>query len=175
MAIRAMTFDGDNTLWDFESATRAGPLGQSITLVEIRRRSFGVVAGMAGISDNSAAGRLADTYFEAMNAAKRLYPDVLPTLEAMTAGYCLGVITNGNTRPEQLGIDSLFSFVLIAEDEGTQKPDPTIFQIAAERAGCDTAEIMHIGDNLLTDVAGANRAGAISVWLNRAGVPPCAF
>ena len=34
------------------------------------------------------------------------------------------------------------------------------------------SEILHIGDNLLTDVAGANRAGAISVWLNRDGALP---
>ncbi|MCH7739066.1 MAG: HAD family hydrolase, partial [Chloroflexi bacterium] len=28
-----------------------------------------------------------------------------------------------------------------------------------------------VGDALQTDVAGANAAGATSVWLNRAGVP----
>ena len=31
------------------------------------------------------------------------------------------------------------------------------------------AGVWHVGDNLVTDVAGANAAGLTSVWLNRAG------
>ena len=58
--------------------------------------------------------------------------------------------------PEHLGID---------------KPSGRSYEITAGQAGCDVTELMHVGDSLHTDVAGANAAGATSVWLNRAGVP----
>jgi FMN phosphatase YigB (HAD superfamily) len=39
----------------------------------------------------------------------------------------------------------------------------------AERIGVRPEEILHIGDSH-SDVLGANRAGAISCWLNREGL-----
>ena len=36
-------------------------------------------------------------------------------------------------------------------------------------AGCAPYRLLHVGDSLENDVAGANGAGARSVWLNRTG------
>ena len=43
--------------------------------------------------------------------------------------------------------------------------------LACQQADCAPAELMHVGDSLASDVAGANAAGAASVWLNRESLP----
>ena len=66
-----------------------------------------------------------------------------------------------------------FGFVILAQNVGIEKPDPAIFQAAYREARCSPEQLMHIGDSLDTDVAGARRAGALSVWLNRDRRPNC--
>ena len=47
----------------------------------------------------------------------------------------------------------------------SKKPDTRAFFVAAERLKIDVSELAMIGDRLLADIEGANRAGAISVWV----------
>jgi len=44
-----------------------------------------------------------------------------------------------------------------------------MFHAACKLAGCAPRELMHVGDSIRADVAGANGVGAVSVWLNRDG------
>jgi putative hydrolase of the HAD superfamily len=50
---------------------------------------------------------------------------------------------------------------------GAAKPDARIFSELLRAAGVPAGEVMHIGDDPLTDVSGAARAGLQAVWLNR--------
>jgi HAD superfamily hydrolase (TIGR01450 family) len=45
------------------------------------------------------------------------------------------------------------------------KPEPRLFEAAAELAGVDVSEAVVIGDNLRTDIGAANRVGARSVLM----------
>ncbi|MYD33353.1 MAG: HAD-IA family hydrolase [Acidimicrobiales bacterium] len=63
-----------------------------------------------------------------------------------------------------------FLLVVLAQDVRVAKPDRRIFQITAQRAGCPLAQLLHVGDSLEQDVAGACAAGAHTVWLNREGL-----
>ena len=100
-----------------------------------------------------------------------LYPDVLPTFDVLTPHFKLGLLSNGNTYPERCGLEGYFAFVVFSQDVQIEKPDRRIFEITAERADCELAQILHVGDSLENDVAGAKNAGAHSVWLNREGIP----
>lgn len=109
----------------------------------------------------------------------RLRPGVIETLRTLRArGLHLGIVSNideddlhhlidrGELRPH---FDSLLS----SEAAGSCKPDPRIFALALERAGCAPAEALFVGDSLPADVAGANRAGFRSVLLwHRDDKPP---
>ena len=44
-----------------------------------------------------------------------------------------------------------------------------MFEVACTAVGCAPSEMLHLGDSLATDVAGANGVGAVSVWLNHEG------
>ena len=60
-----------------------------------------------------------------------------------------------------------FDEIVISGAFGRGKPDPTIFEHALERMGLNKDEAIMVGDNLMTDILGASRAGIKSVWINR--------
>ena len=144
--------------------------GKVTDLYEIRRRSFIRVLAEAGRTDSALADRLNEVYFEHRSANMTLFDDVRPTLEALAPRYKLGIVSNGNSYAEHFGLEDLISFSVYAPDHGgIEKPDPRIFRIALELAGCTPHEMAHVGDSLEADVAGARQAGLRSVWLNRDG------
>ncbi|WP_048718144.1 HAD family hydrolase, partial [Bacillus sp. 522_BSPC] len=56
---------------------------------------------------------------------------------------------------------------VISGDFGKGKPDPSIFEHAVSLLGVDKSECLMVGDNLMTDIKGANKTGIKSVWINR--------
>ncbi|MHC5039867.1 MAG: HAD family hydrolase [Planctomycetota bacterium] len=208
--IKAVSFDGDDTLWDFGQSMRqalartldewrridpkapqdfdvarmiairdhiaAEDESRSLNLDSIRHESFRRALREAGRPDDALADRLNTRYQE--ERAKNVTPfdDVLPVLDALKGKFPLGVISNGNTPPENAGLDGVFQFVVFAEACGVAKPDPGIFETACRQAGCSSWELLHVGDSLEDDVKGARNAGARAVWLNRKGIPgPAGF
>lgn len=105
-----------------------------------------------------------------------LYDDVLPALaELRERVAALALITNGpgstqRHKVEVTGLTRLLDAVLISGEFGAAKPDPSIFAAAAGAAGVPLEAAWHVGDSLISDIAGARNArlGA-GVWLNRTG------
>lgn len=102
-------------------------------------------------------------------------PAVLDILAQLSEQYVLGIVTNGPAGEHQLvrlersGLapyigDRLFN----AGDLGVRKPDPAIFH-AALTPGLSPAEMLFVGDNLVTDVGGAQGAGWQAIWYNPTG------
>jgi HAD superfamily hydrolase (TIGR01509 family) len=151
------------------NAAAAELKGKTVNLEEIRRGAFERTLEFVGCADDALAADLNTLYLKHRFQDIELYPDVIPTLDTLRSKFSLGLISNGNGYPERCGLAGRFSFVIFSQDVGVDKPDPRIFLAACAEAGCDTAELMHIGDSLEADVAGANAVGATSVWLNRAG------
>ena len=145
--------------------------GEVWSLLEIRRRAVERTLEHVGHPDKNLAAHLNTVYRKHRYGDIELYPDVIPTFDALAPHFQLGLLSNGNTYPESCGLDGRFAFVVFSQDVQVEKPDPKIFQITAERAGCDLTEILHVGDSLKNDVAGAKNVGAPSVWLNRDGLP----
>lgn len=71
---------------------------------------------------------------------------------------------------EKCGLEDRFAFVVFSQDVKVEKPDPRIFEITAQQAGCEPSQMLHVGDSLVNDVAGAQNVRVPSVWLNREGV-----
>ena len=58
---------------------------------------------------------------------------------------------------------------VISETVGQQKPAPVMFETAYSKLGltqADKRRIVMIGNNLKKDIAGANRQGLTSIWLD---------
>ena len=101
----------------------------------------------------------------AFAAAGQPHPDVYETLIALRErGYLIGIITNGTARTQSLKIDHsglrLYTdLVVLAGEEGVQKPDPRIFYMAAARLGVPPTACLFVGDHPKNDLEGARAAG----------------
>jgi FMN phosphatase YigB (HAD superfamily) len=60
--------------------------------------------------------------------------------------------------------------MLDSHEEGVEKPDPRLFEIALERSGARRGETLHVGDLYHVDVQGARSAGLDAVLLDPAGL-----
>ena len=145
--------------------------GKIWNLEEIRLRAFERTLEHVGCPNKELASHLNAIYRKHRFEDIELYPDVIPTFDALAPHFKLGLLSNGNTYPERCGLEGYFTFVVFSQDVQIEKPHPRIFEIAAERAGCELVQMLHVGDSLKTDIAGARNAGVSSVWLNREGIP----
>ena len=89
-------------------------------------------------------------------------------------GYTIALVADGEWESFQnvyrrSGLDDCFDAWVVSEVVGQQKPAAIMFETAYEKLSLtetDKSRIVMIGNNLKKDVAGANRQGLISVWLD---------
>jgi HAD superfamily hydrolase (TIGR01549 family) len=199
--IKAISFDGDGTLWDFEKVMRhslqhalkelkridpptaamldvegmikirngvAKELKGTVTnLEEIRLEAFRQTLKNIGRPNETLAFHLNRVYLKHRFEEIELFADVLPALEVLKGTYSLGLVSNGNSYPERCGLEGIFKFVVFSQDYRIEKPNPELFHIAVDKAGCSKEQLLHAGDSLVDDILGAGNAGIKCVWLNR--------
>lgn len=201
-AIRAISFDLDDTLWECQpviqqaekklyrwlqqNAPRISDVYSSEQmrqrriqlaqqqpalqhdLSELRRVSLRQHADEAGYAQEPLVSEAFEVFIAARNEVM-LFEDVLPVLERLRQHYPLVALTNGNADIKRIGIDYLFQYSVSAEEVMLGKPDPEMFELACQRLGILPAELLHVGDDPLRDVWGAQQAGVQAVWINRFG------
>ncbi len=141
--------------------------GKVTNLEEVRLEAFRQTLKDIGRPNDALASHLNQVYLEHRFEDIELFNDVLPTLEALRIKYTVGILSNGNSYPERCGLEGIFRFVVFSQDHGVEKPNPRLFQIAVEKAGCSKQQLLHVGDSLQDDVTGAINTGGKCVWLNR--------
>ncbi|EKT61617.1 5-amino-6-(5-phospho-D-ribitylamino)uracil phosphatase YigB [Providencia sneebia] len=88
------------------------------------------------------------------------------TLAKLVEKMPLVAITNGNAEPDACGLGQYFQFVLKAGPDGRSKPYCDMYRLAAQKLNLEPQAILHVGDNLITDVEGAIRSGMQACWIN---------
>jgi HAD superfamily hydrolase (TIGR01509 family) len=105
----------------------------------------------------------ANTYHDACNWVMVLWPDSVQALEMLAPHFKLGIISNANGFLERdlsvLGIRHYFAFVLDSGVEGVSKPDAEIFRRALRQADVRPDQALHIGDQPIADIKGAQDVG----------------
>jgi putative hydrolase of the HAD superfamily len=136
---------------------------------------YGKVLGSFGHTGTE----LAEALFQAFSdpAAYRLFDDVRPALDELAGrGITLGLVSNFEPWLDEVlalqGIDGRFAAVAVSGKLGVAKPDPRIFKAALDQAGADPGATVHVGDQLVNDVAGAAAAGITPVLIDRFGRHP---
>jgi HAD superfamily hydrolase (TIGR01549 family) len=112
-------------------------------------------------------------YHSEENLWELVPPDVDPALARLRAlGLKLVVVSNANGRLrrlfERVGLADRVDVLLDSFEEGVEKPDPRLFEIALERSGGRRETTMHVGDLYHVDVIGARSAGLSAVLLDAA-------
>lgn len=195
----AVLFDLDETLIDRAPAIRAFVVDQydrcasvlaGVTVEQYRDtfldvEQFGRIAkkvvypelaAQLGLAEG-AAKVLLDDYTENYPRYATLRPEAKPAVEALHGmGMRLGVITNGVAevqygKLDAIGLRPLFEVILISSVEGISKPDPVIFQRAAEQLSLPEGVCLFVGDNPAVDIMGAEAAGMPAAWLENTETP----
>ena len=95
------------------------------------------------------------------------FPDALDALRRIAARMPVVALTNGNADLAEVGIADLFRDHLSAREYGAAKPDRGLFLEACRRLGLPPHDVLHVGDDPRTDVAGAADAGMRTCWIDR--------
>ncbi|MEU9232638.1 HAD family hydrolase [Streptomyces subrutilus] len=115
-----------------------------------------------------------DQYVAHYKAAWTVFPDVVPVLDVLAAGYRHGVLTNSSTvnqdpKLRDLGLRDRFEVLVCAVELGISKPAAGAFLAACEALGLPPAEVAYVGDQPEIDARGARDAGLLAIWLDRDG------
>jgi putative hydrolase of the HAD superfamily len=107
----------------------------------------------------------------------RAFPDALPAIEQLAAaGLRLAVIANWDVSLSDVlvrfGLAERFGAVVTAAAVGAAKPDAAPFRAALDQLGVEAGRAVHVGDDPVTDVAGARAAGLSALLLDRSGRAP---
>jgi putative hydrolase of the HAD superfamily len=140
---------------------------------------FGELLASYGIEDSAAVEAAKNWYRQNRFHQLALFEDALKTLasiRSLPSTRTIGLITNGPTEVQRAKIDmfsleALVDFILVSEEFGAAKPDPTIFAEALRLSEGYPDDSVFIGDSPEHDIVGARAAGIRSIWVNRTGKP----
>lgn len=137
-------------------------------VTEWRRRAIERAMLNVGLSPEAAAAgaQAAMEHFAKWRSMIDVPQETHDTLAALAEKWPLVAITNGNADPHLFGLGDYFTFVLRAGPHGRAKPFGDMYDLAAQKLGVAPGEILHVGDDLTTDVAGAVRHGLQACWIN---------
>ncbi|MFC2947073.1 HAD family hydrolase [Virgibacillus sediminis] len=129
----------------------------------------------SGIDDEEFGRELASAFPEQRKKHAYVYDDTFTVLDKLQGKYNLLLLTNGSPDLQQIKLDitpelvPYFDEILVSGAFGKGKPAAEIFEHALDLLKADREEVLMVGDNLMTDILGANRTGIDSVWVNRKG------
>jgi FMN phosphatase YigB (HAD superfamily) len=66
---------------------------------------------------------------------------------------------------DRAGIGQFFAWVITSVDAGFRKPAPEFFDFALSKCGLSRDEVVFVGNQLNTDIAGGQEFGIRTVWL----------
>lgn len=103
------------------------------------------------------------------NLWRRPIPGMIELVrELALAGVPVAVLSNSEGKLFELVVELGWErdFLAVADSGklGMEKPDRPIFEWTRERLGVAMDEVVHVGDSVAADVAGALRAGMRAVW-----------
>ncbi|MDF2903229.1 MAG: HAD-superfamily hydrolase [Bacillus sp. (in: firmicutes)] len=126
-----------------------------------------------GVDDPDFGYELAERFPQERRKVPFVYEETFNTLDKLKGNYQLLLLTNGSPDLQKTKLEitpelvPYFDQIVISGDFGRGKPDPSIFEHALSLMSLKKEEVIMVGDNLMTDVLGANRAGIKTVWINR--------
>ncbi|MBD1387993.1 HAD-IA family hydrolase [Neiella sp. HB171785] len=125
--------------------------------------------------DSEATTRLAEQGFELFLHHRNQFEvarDIVALMTQLKSRYRLVAITNGNAQPHLIGLDQVFDHVFYPQaGQYRAKPHADLFRLAEQQLAIKPHQGLHLGDHLISDVAGALGAGWHAGWFNPAATP----
>lgn len=150
------------SLWDLYAQ-------QKISKEELRVKRFNDTLDVFNISNKELAQKIATDYVKISPYQTHLFPQTVEVLnELKSKGKKLHIITNGflevqHVKLENSKLKNFFDVILCSEEVGANKPDPKTFFTALEKAKANINSSIMVGDDLISDIKGAENIGMKSV------------
>ena len=146
-----------------------------ITSDVIRQERFKQILDAFGAFEQKLCDNLSHDYLNNCPLKCNLIPNALDTLDYLSQKYKMTVVTNGFEEIQNIKLTSgkithYFEHVITSQKAGHRKPAREIFEYALQVNGSSPAETIMIGDNLLTDIAGAKNASIDTIFFNPEGL-----
>ncbi|MFC8337572.1 HAD family hydrolase [Streptomyces rubiginosohelvolus] len=177
-------FDLDNTLIDRQGGLDAwvrdfvqarGLPGEAAAVLCSRLRARAYPEDFRALREELGLGDTTEDlwreYVDGVARSVQCFPGVPEGLATLRAqGWTLGVATNGavdiqRAKLSATGLASLLEGVTISEAVGVRKPERDLFDAAAAACGVPLAGGWMVGDNPVTDIAGASAVGLRTAWV----------
>ncbi len=148
---------------------RALERGQ-ITPEVLKVRRFELLFQTIGV-DHSPAD-FSSRYLDAIANCAELLEGALEVVQALRSRYRMAIVTNGlsavqRRRFERSAIRDCIVEIIISEEIGTAKPAREFFDVTFARLGePPKSEVLMIGDNWSSDIAGGANYGLDTCWFN---------
>jgi len=158
----------NNELWDQYDR---GILHRDV----IRLQRFHKILLALGVDDYKMSLRISEEYLQHSPKKKNLMEGCKETLDYLLPKYPMVIVTNGfdeiqSTKLSSSGISHYFKDVVTSARAGHKKPAKEIFEFALQENKVAARDAIMIGDNLLTDIAGAKNASVDMVFFNPAKI-----
>lgn len=139
----------------------------------IREQRFKKILEPFQIQDTTLIEQLSHDYLYACPRKGAMIPGAIDMLEYLNSKYALTLITNGFEEIQGMKLKSgnithYFDHIVTSQKAGHKKPAREIFEYALGLHQHDAQEAIMVGDNLMTDIAGARNASVDSVYFNPA-------
>jgi putative hydrolase of the HAD superfamily len=146
-----------------------------LDLLASRREVVALAFAELDLDSTDVARDLADAYFELRERGRHISPDDMDTLQYLKDCHVrMALVTNGaaeiqRDKIHQFGLADYFEHVLIEGEFGLGKPDERVFRHVLDQLGLSPSQAWMVGDDLERDIAGAQRAGLFTIWVDWRG------
>lgn len=134
---------------------------------------FGALCERLGISDPKLPAVMAHVHMGLLREQVAMPLHHLGILCSLAERVQLGLCSNFSHSVtacsilEDYGLWSHLDAVVISDEIGIRKPRVEIFEAVLDQLAVERHQVLHVGDSLSADVAGAAAMGIRSVWITR--------
>lgn len=142
----------------------------------IRTQRFKQIREALNIAEIPIFDQFSNAYIARCPQKPHLIPHAAEVLHYLQNDYHLHIISNGFDEIQAVkmksgGILHYFKTIVTSETTGARKPSKEIFEYALKVSNADSTNSLMIGDNLITDIAGARNANIDTVFYNPEKLP----
>lgn len=143
--------------------------------IRLRWERFQVFMDRAGLTGDPR--EISAFYENQLGMQQILLPGALEFCRAVSAEMPIYLVTNGlakvqHARFEKSVLAPYISGLIISEEIGSSKPDPTMVLEALRLAGKTREEAILLGDSITADIPAARNAGVSSILIRHEGDIP---
>jgi len=147
--------------------------GRRLTLQRLNELRWELLAARCGfeyvVEDISVA------YMDELSRQAHLIEGAIAVCSALAERHTLGIVTNGfdavqRARLAASPLRDYFAFIVTSEAAGEAKPGPRPFEHALSLYGrpIERSQVLVVGDNLHSDIAGGRHMQFMTCWFNPA-------